>query len=100
MREMRAVEVLLLDIDGVLTVSWRALEGAVQALARIRASGMPFRLLTNTTELSRRQLSSVLRDAGFEVEPEELVTASVATGRYLTSRYPGARCLVIGGSDP
>jgi HAD superfamily hydrolase (TIGR01458 family) len=96
---MRDVEGLLLDIDGVLTVSWRALEGAVQALARIRASGMPFRLLTNTTERSRRQLSSVLREAGFDVEPAEVLTAPVATGRYLMSRYSGARCLVIGGSD-
>jgi HAD superfamily hydrolase (TIGR01458 family) len=97
---MRDVQGLLLDIDGVLTVSWRALEGAVQALDRIRVAGMPFRLLTNTTELSRRQLSSVLREAGFDVEQEEVLTAPVATGRYLMSRYPGARCLVIGGADP
>jgi HAD superfamily hydrolase (TIGR01458 family) len=97
--ELRDVEGLLLDIDGVLTVSWRALEGAIQALARIRASGIPFRLLTNTTELSRRELSSVLWGAGFEVDPEEVLTAAVATGRYLLSRYPGAHCLVIGGAD-
>jgi HAD superfamily hydrolase (TIGR01458 family) len=93
------VEGLLLDIDGVLTISWRALEGAGRALSRIRASEMPFRLLTNTTELSRRELSSVLRGAGFEVDPEEILTAPVATGRYLLSRYPGARCFVIGGSN-
>lgn len=93
------VEGLLLDIDGVLAVSWRALEGAAQALGRIRASGIPFRLLTNTTELPRRELSSVLRGAGFDVEQEEILTAPVATGRYLLNSYPGARCLVIGGAD-
>jgi HAD superfamily hydrolase (TIGR01458 family) len=94
------VEGLLLDVDGVLTVSWRPLEGAVRALALIRASRIPFRLVTNTTELSRRELSSALRGAGFEVDAEEIFTASVATGRYLLTRYPDARCLVIGGSDP
>jgi HAD superfamily hydrolase (TIGR01458 family) len=95
----RDVEGLLMDIDGVLTVSWRALDGAVAALDRIRAAGMPFRLLTNTTELSRRELAATLRGAGFDVGREDILTAAVATARYLRTRHPGAACLVIGGSS-
>ena len=44
---------LLLDMDGVLTVSWDPLPGAVAALAALRAAGMPLRVLTNTTSRSQ-----------------------------------------------
>ena len=43
----RTVDGLLLDMDGVLTVSWEPLPGAVAAFARLRAAGLPIRLLTN-----------------------------------------------------
>jgi HAD superfamily hydrolase (TIGR01458 family) len=95
----REIRGLLLDIDGVLTVSWRPLPGAVGSLAKLRDASIPFRLLTNTTELPRRDLVSILRLAGFAVEVDEIVTALVATGQFLRTRYAGARCLVIGGSD-
>jgi HAD superfamily hydrolase (TIGR01458 family) len=93
----RRIEGLLLDVDGVLTVSWEPLPGAVEALERIRTAWIPFRLVTNTTELTRRELVDTLARAGFTVGPEDLVTAVVATGELLESDHPGARCLVIGG---
>jgi ribonucleotide monophosphatase NagD (HAD superfamily) len=37
---------LLLDIDGVLTVSWRPLPGAADAVAELIRRGVPFRLVT------------------------------------------------------
>jgi HAD superfamily hydrolase (TIGR01458 family) len=93
------VQGLLLDIDGVLTVSWRPLPGATRALARIREAGMPFRLLTNTTELTRRELASRLSHAGFDVRLDDIVTALVATGHFLRTSYPGSSCLVVGGAE-
>jgi HAD superfamily hydrolase (TIGR01458 family) len=80
-------------------VSWQPLPGAVGALASIVAAGVPFRLLTNTTELTRAELASTLHRAGFAAKPDDIVTALVATGHFLRSRYPGSRCMVIGGAD-
>src|SRR5713101_6204221 len=51
-RGMRVAAVLI-DIDGVLTVSWRPLPGAVAALRRLRSAGLPLALVTNTTSRSR-----------------------------------------------
>jgi HAD superfamily hydrolase (TIGR01458 family) len=90
------VQGLLLDVDGVLTMSWRALPGAPEALRRLRSLGYPVRLITNTTTLSRRSLAAVLRDAGFDVAPSDLVTAPVATAELLRSAHPGARCFLVG----
>jgi ribonucleotide monophosphatase NagD (HAD superfamily) len=37
---------LLLDMDGVIMMSWRPLSGAVEALTRLRAAGLPLRLVS------------------------------------------------------
>lgn len=90
---------VLIDIDGVLAVSWRPIEGAPQALAALRSGGVPFRLVTNTTELTRRELLALLRDGGFEVRPEEVITAALMTAEYLREHHAAARCFLVGGAE-
>jgi HAD superfamily hydrolase (TIGR01458 family) len=99
MSERKAIHGVFLDIDGVLTVSWEPLPGAVDTIARLRRSGVPFLLLTNTTTPGRRRLAELLNDAGFDVSPEEIVTAAVATAAYLRTEHPGARCFLLGEPD-
>ena len=94
-----AIEGLLLDIDGVLAVSWEALPGAVDALERLREEGIPFRLITNTTTKTRAGLAETLREAGFEVREDEIVTAVVATAGYLRVAHPGAKVFVLSDGD-
>src|SRR6478609_6902061 len=86
---------LLLDIDGVLVVSWQPVPGAVEAMRAIRAAEIPVRFLTNTTSRTRASVASALRDVGIAVDDDELLTAGVATATYLRDRHPGARCLVL-----
>ena len=43
---------ILLDIDGVVVVSWEPIEGSVEAIERLRAAGLPVRYVTNTTSRS------------------------------------------------
>jgi HAD superfamily hydrolase (TIGR01458 family) len=93
------IEGLLLDIDGVLAVSWEPLPGAVDALQRLRDDGVPFRLITNTTTKTRTDLASTLRQAGFDVANEEIVTAVVATAGHLQTAHPGARVFVLSDGD-
>jgi HAD superfamily hydrolase (TIGR01458 family) len=90
---------VLLDIDGVLAVSWEALPGAVDALARLRDEEIPFRLITNTTTKSRADLAGTLRGAGFDVADEEIVTAVVATAEHLRKAHPGAPVFVLSDGD-
>jgi len=92
---MEGIEGLLLDIDGVLAVSWQALPGAIDALAWLRAQGLPFRLITNTTTHTRADLAQTLRDAGFDVVPDEIITAVTATAEYLRSKHQGARVWLL-----
>ena len=93
------IEGLLLDIDGVLAVSWEALPGSVGAMQQLRADGIPFRLITNTTTKTRSDLAATLRTAGFDVQDEEIVTAVVATAGYLQTAHPGAKVFVLSDGD-
>jgi HAD superfamily hydrolase (TIGR01458 family) len=96
---MDAVRAVLIDIDGVLTVSWRPLPGAVEALRHIRESGPAVALLTNTTSRTRASIAGALSDAGFPVTADDILTAPAATAAYLAEHCPGARCSLLNSGD-
>jgi HAD superfamily hydrolase (TIGR01458 family) len=94
------IDGVLLDIDGVLVVSWEPIPGAAKAVEWLRARQIPFRLVTNTTTHSRDELGRTLRDAGIDVTGDEVVTAVVMTGAYLRSHHPGAKVFLLSDGDP
>jgi len=90
---------VLLDIDGVLAVSWDPIPGAIDTVVWLRAHDVPFRLVTNTTTHTRADLARTLSDAGIAVSPGEIVSAVVATAAYLRSAHPGARAFLLSDGD-
>jgi phospholysine phosphohistidine inorganic pyrophosphate phosphatase len=77
-----AWDALLLDIDGVLHVGEEPIDGAAAALADLRARGVPFRLVTNTTSRSRRLVVERLRRIGLDVAEDDVLTpAALAVAR-------------------
>lgn len=95
MASVVSVRAVLIDIDGVLTVSWRPLPGAVEALRAIRAAGLGVALVTNTTSRTRAWIARTLADAGFAVGAEDVLTAPAATAAHLA----GARCALLNSGD-
>ena len=96
---MADIEGVLLDIDGVLAVSWDPLPGGIEAIAWLRSHDVPFRLVTNTTTKTRADLAQTLRSAGFDVRDEEIVTAVVATAEYLRAHHDGDVVYVLSDGD-
>ena len=94
-----AIEGLLIDIDGVLTVSWEPIDGAPEAMATLRGLGIPLRFATNTTTRTRAEVASLITSAGMPVEPGEILTAPVATAVHLRRHHPGARCFLLNSGD-
>ena len=88
---MRAV---LLDIDGVLTVSWEPVPGAVDAVRTLRDAGLPLVLLTNTSSRTRARIADLLAEADFPVGADDVLTAAAATAATSAStiRRPAACC--------
>jgi HAD superfamily hydrolase (TIGR01458 family) len=93
------IDGLLIDIDGVLTVSWEPIDGVPDALASIRASGLPLRFATNTTTRTRGEVADLLRDAGMPVDVDEILTAPAATAAHLRRAHPGERVFLLNTGD-
>ncbi|MGH2961692.1 MAG: TIGR01458 family HAD-type hydrolase [Solirubrobacterales bacterium] len=79
---MEGVRGLLLDLDGVLYVGDDVVEGAQEAVAALRDTGLGLRFVTNTTERSRAQTLEKLERLGFELAAEELVTPAALARRH------------------
>jgi HAD superfamily hydrolase (TIGR01458 family) len=80
------VRAVLLDIDGVLYVDEEPIAGAVDAVRRLRASGLLLRFVTNTTSRSRASTLDKLQALGFDVAEGELVTPAALAVQVCRAR--------------
>lgn len=92
---MSDVQGLLLDIDGTITISWKPIPGAVEAMSKLRDSGLSLRFLTNTTARTQAELVNALNKAGIGAANDEVVTAPVATAAFVRDKYPGRSCFLV-----
>jgi HAD superfamily hydrolase (TIGR01458 family) len=69
---------LLVDLDGTLYVGDEPVEGAPEAVGKLRSSGVVLRYVTNTTRKPRQEVSEHLHALGFEVGEREIFTPARA----------------------
>ena len=77
---------ILIDIDGVLSVSSEPLPGATGAVRRLREAGHRLRFLSNNTTCPRARLAEEMRGNGFDIDEKELQTPPRAAARALAGR--------------
>jgi HAD superfamily hydrolase (TIGR01458 family) len=77
---------ILLDVEGVLHISWEAVPGASDAVQRLRDAGHRLRFVTNNTTRARKELAFELQRIGIDLEEEELQTTAIAAARALAGR--------------
>lgn len=95
MNTLSNINGVLFDLDGVLYVGSSAIKGAVEAVGRIRLSGMPCRFVTNTSTLSLASLQQKINAFGFSIPANEIISAPQATLLYLKNqRDPICRLLL------
>jgi 4-nitrophenyl phosphatase len=74
------------DLDGVI---WRGdvfLDGAIDGLAAIRATGKPLIVMTNNGSYLPEEIVERLGNAGFELEISEVLTSSLVARRWITEQ--------------
>ena len=89
------IRALLLDLDGVLYVEDDSIEGAVEAVERLRRGGFALRFVTNTTARSRAHTLDKLARLGFAVPERELVTPAALAVRYCRAHGLGRAALIM-----
>ncbi|MFD9946662.1 HAD-IIA family hydrolase [Nonomuraea sp. NPDC059023] len=96
MTERKRIDSWLSDMDGVLVHEGLPVPGADEFIKRLAESGKPFRVLTNNSIYTPRDLSVRLRAAGLDVPPESIWTSALATAQFLQDQRPGGSAYVVG----
>lgn len=73
----------LFDLDGVFYISGVLIPGAKEAVTLLRNRNIPFRIITNTTTMTRKQLTVKLNNIGLDVRKHEIFTVGQAGVIYL-----------------
>ncbi len=87
MNTLSSIKGILFDLDGVLYVGSKAIEGAVATIGKIRASGILCRFVTNTSTLSLISLQQKINALGFSIPTNEIISAPQATLLYLKRQH-------------
>ena len=86
----------LIDMDGVLYRGHELIPGADAFVRELQTRGIPFRLLTNNSQRTRRDIVAKVGRLGIDVEEEHIFTGAMATARFLAKQRPNGTAFVIG----
>jgi HAD superfamily hydrolase (TIGR01458 family) len=88
----------LIDLDGTLFVGDSLLPGASEFINKLRLQDRSFRIVSNSTVLSRKQIAEKLCKLGIEVSKKEIFTAASATADLLRT-FGGVKCHLVTAKD-
>ena len=83
-------------MDGVLYRGHELIPGADAFVRELQTRGIPFRLLTNNSQRTRRDIVAKVGRLGIDVEEEHIFTSAMATARFLAKQRPNGTAFVIG----
>ena len=96
---LRGVRALLLDLDGVVVVAGKAVPGSVEAINELERRRVPYRIVTNTSLVSRATLSRWAAKLGNTIPPERFQSALSASAAYTRATFPGDPLYVLASDD-
>jgi glycerol 3-phosphatase-2 len=95
---LEAHDCFLVDLDGVVYLGDRPIEGAAEALSVLRDAGRRVVFVTNNAARPPAVVADQLVSMGVAATPSDVMTSAVAAARELAVRLPtGAPVLVVGG---
>lgn len=83
MADLSSIRGILFDLDGVLYVGQKVIEGAITAVTSIKQRGYRCRFITNTSTLSSASLHTKMTGLGFDIAEHEIISATRAALIYL-----------------
>jgi HAD superfamily hydrolase (TIGR01450 family) len=97
-RRRQKYDGLIVDLDGVVWLGGRPIDGAAEAIAKLRAGGTRVLFLTNDPQSSRNELAARLTAIDIPATAADVLTSAAATARFLASQrhLRGHSALVIG----
>lgn len=96
-RNSLSIHSLILDMDGVLWRDSQPLGNLPDIFERIDKLGWKVCLATNNSTASIEEYLLKIGSLGVNLQPQQVITSSLATAHYLCRRYPsGGKVYIIG----
>jgi 4-nitrophenyl phosphatase len=87
----------VIDMDGVIYRGDTRLPHVSEFLTALERRGIPFLMATNNSMRTPEQFAHKLAGMGIDLDPERILTSSVATRGWVQDRYPaGTKVFVVG----
>jgi len=96
---LAGVRALLLDLDGVIVRAGEAVPGSVEAIRALEERRIPYRIVTNTSLVSRVALSRWAANLGNDIPPERFQSALSASAAYAQRAFDGKALYVLASDD-
>ncbi|MDD3946489.1 MAG: HAD-IIA family hydrolase [Clostridia bacterium] len=89
-------EVFLFDLDGTVYLGNKPIGDAVETLKKLTEAGKKVFFLTNNSSRDKQEYVKKLTDMGYPALPEQILTSTMATIQYLTTRRKGKSVYPLG----
>jgi arabinose operon protein AraL len=86
----------IFDLDGTVYIGEKALPGAIEVIAWMRAMGKQTLFISNKPLAPRQEYAQKLTRLGIPTSPEDVLTSAYILGHYLSETNPGLKYYVIG----
>jgi 4-nitrophenyl phosphatase len=96
---LSSIQTVLFDMDGVLYRGQQVLDGVGDLLGFFDSRGIRYACITNNASMTQEQYEQKLAKMGIHMPASQVVTSSLATGRYLRGVYPRGTSVLIVGMD-
>lgn len=90
---------LLLDLDGVIVVAGQPVPGTAEAIATLERRRIPYRIVTNTSAVSRETLSRWAGKLGAPIPASRFQSALSASAAWTRRAFPGRPLYALASED-
>src|SRR4051794_6137822 len=96
---LRGVRAVLLDLDGVIVVAGEPVPGSGEAIGALQRQHVPYRIVTNTSAVSRSTLSRWAARLGVEIPAERFQSALSVSAAWARRAFPDGPLYVLASDD-
>lgn len=93
---LRSKKLFVLDMDGTFYLGDRLIEGSLEFLRKLGATGRHYLFFTNNSSRTRAYYKKKLMGMGCFVDEKDIVTSGDVTIKYLQQNYPEAGIYLVG----
>ncbi|MFI3170497.1 MAG: HAD-IIA family hydrolase [Faecalibacterium sp.] len=93
---LQQIQNFALDMDGTIYLEDTWIEGAVEFLHKVEATGRRYCFMTNNSSKNAQVYLDKLAKMGLTIRPEQLVTSGHATTAYLHQHFPDKKVFLLG----